>query len=448
MKITNYSGMCLGQTPGAVSAVVLLMALAAVAGQTGALPPVLVRGPHMYLDYDVAGMSTEDVACVELWCAKGADGPWRLYGYDEDKLAPAKFVAEGEGLYRFLVVVQDRWGRRSCGNDVSGDAGGGRVPPDVQAQASAVVDYTPPQLVLMSEKSIATEDGRQLLLRWAGFDTNLDSRPVHLYYQHGGAEQWTPIAEAQAAVGEFTWTVPETVMGDLLVRAVLQDQAGNRDVQSTGPLGVRLVGWQEGAAEPLPGEALPAVTVAVGPDSEVRPNIEPATAALWVKPNVPAGARGSDRKQVAQSCFGRGILHQKRKEWPQAARAFEQALDYDPDWAEARVNLANSLFSCGQLEGAQKHYEISLQVDPMRTAALYGLGYSYLGTSDYERAERAFERLVRCSPRDWQGWLGHGDAAAKLGKMDVARASWVRASRGDLEHVAKMAYERLANNEP
>lgn len=431
---------------GAIATVVVgVLATAAWAAEgTGLAAPAVVRSPRMNINYDIDPRAAGNVARVEMWYARGEEGPWQLAGYDEDNVSPVQFVAPAEGLYRLMVVVVDRWGRRSCDEDGWVPTAANTIPADAPAHVAVMVDHTPPQLMLMSDRMAAADDSRQLRLRWAGFDTNLDTRPLYLFYQQGDGAKWRPIAQAQPAVGEFMWQVPETVGGEVVVKAVLADRAGNRDSQLTESIALGASTQRPGIDAPT---MLPEVTVALAPNNTEEP-FERATPALAARRNPPDNLRRTDRKQVAEQYFARAEAYRKQGEWAKASRAYEESLQYDPGRCEARVNLANSLYSLGELQQAQKHYEITLQTDPMRTTALFGLGHTYMGLGKHAEAELRFEQLVRSSPRDWQAWLGHGDAAAGLGKMDVARSSWTRAAKTDLKSIREQAYDRLANYEP
>lgn len=408
----------------------------------GAVEPAIVPSQQLYINYEVDATSANALARVELWYGIGTDGPWELYGYDQDKTSPIKFVAPGEGLYRFFVVVVDQHGRRSCDTDTAGLAPVNGLPPNITPHVAAIVDHTPPQLVLILENASAITKSREVSMRWLGFDTNLDARPVSLYYRHADSENWSSIAPPQPNDGRFTWQVPPHVGGRVLLKALLEDRAGNQDTWLSEPITI--------APNPplnpdtAVASALPQLKVGFASHRSDK-GMSLTTAAVSLQPNTRQNPLGGEMKNVAQDLFARGALYRKRHEWAQASRAFAQALQYDPGYVDARVNLANTNYTMGNFSDAQKHFEIALLSDPVRTRAIFGLGHTYMQLRNYPKAEQTFMKLVRLSPQDSEAWLAHGDAAAYLGHLTIARTSWQRATQGSLQSVTTEAYKRLAN---
>jgi len=114
----------------------------------------VVRSRTMNINYQI-NIGPVHLSRVELWYShetreKTAE-PWQLYNYDLDKISPIRFVAPGEGVFRFLIVAVDQRGQTSCRTD-----GGGmdvaNISAEVKAQQTVFIDYTPPQLFLKSPR--------------------------------------------------------------------------------------------------------------------------------------------------------------------------------------------------------------------------------------------------------------------------------------------------------
>ena len=133
----------------------------------GGFPVIHAR--KMEVNYRVESAKPGAVVRVELWYGRGSKGSWQLYDYDEDLKSPIEFMAPGEGIWRFLVVAVDQWGRRSWSPDNKAGGTVDRTIPhdDVAPQQMVFVDYTKPQLYLYSPRGeIEDYQKDSLKIRW------------------------------------------------------------------------------------------------------------------------------------------------------------------------------------------------------------------------------------------------------------------------------------------
>ncbi len=402
--------------------------------QTTELP--VVRTVSMNVHYKIERVSRADLARVELWYGRGLTGAWQLYDYDQDMVSPIKFIAPGEGIFRFLIVAADRWDQRSYEK-----GGANRVfttdtaPEGAPAHMMVFVDYTIPRLYLYSPRGeLGDYRQGQLQFRWVGFDSNLAAGPVRLYYQEQGRAGWTVIGGPLGASGEFMWQIPVEITGPMRIKAVLTDRAGNLDVQYSGIINLN--------------RNVQAVTV---PVKKVDPNeiiVVPRKVPVQVdelKTPLTAEFKPEESLQIQQRTAQnvlRGNLYLQRREWPEAARAFEEALKVDPSSVEARVNLARAYNQLGRLEQAQEQYEICLQQDPKYQTALFSLAQTQIALERYTGAQETLSRLLELDKEDWQVWLLYGNASEKLGQLEAARTSWQKAAH-DSSPVKELALEAL-----
>ena len=157
-------------------------AAGAVVGRVDVAQLPKIRTATMNINYRIFTADGQAPLRVELWYARGMGGGWQLYDYDEDHVSPMPFVAPGEGIYRILIVAVDRWGRRSY-NEINQAAspGAGAVPNTVPSQQVVFVDYAAPRLYLQHPQGeIPDYRAKRLPIRWVGFDSHLDARPVKL----------------------------------------------------------------------------------------------------------------------------------------------------------------------------------------------------------------------------------------------------------------------------
>ena len=403
-------------------------------GLFGKFEPIMVRTPAMQVHYEIASGSGADVVRVELWYSRGWEGQWQLYDYDEDGQSPIVFVAPGEGIYRVLVLAVDHWGRRSY---QSGDKIisllKGVIPVESMGQEVVFIDYTPPRLYLYSPR-VEQQDcvSGQLLIRWSGFDRYLGARPVQLYYQKQGADNWIAISQALEAVGEFEWKLPQRLSGPIVVKAELRDIAGNKDERLSG-----VIKLNQSPTEP---PEVSKIRVCLEGEKEQPADQGGRISGIDIEPA--GGVISLERRNRAAEYFGRGNLHIQRREWEQAAQAFAKALENDPKGTAARVNLAEVLYKMGKFEQAQEQYEWCLQERPELQTVRFGLAQSQIALKQYDQAQRTLAKLLEHDRRDWQAWLMHGDVSAKLGDHKAALESWEQAAN-EMSPVKGQARERV-----
>jgi len=392
----------------------------------------------MSINYQV-DEKPENLSQVELWYARGMNGGWQLYNYDADRRSPIKFLAPGEGIYRFLVAAMDKKGRRSVGADKM-EAATGVIPVEVQGQQIVFVDYTVPQLYLRSPLAHQTElKTGELKISWVGFDENLGLQPVRLYYikKGQGEKDWTSLGPAQGASGEYVWELGKDVSGTIKIAAVLADRAGHQDVKTSD--------WIEIVKEK--GQKTDIIQAKL--NEEVN-RIIPATDGMGEMMNKglgqakdePAIAQSELRKQ-AENYLSQGNLYYQRTEWDKAAQSYWKALALDGEFLEARLRLGDTLYILNQYERAKVQFEFSLSIEPECVSGLYGLARCEMAEKQYEQAQKTLESLLKKDRRDGQGWLLYGDVCKELGEKEQAITCWQRAIQVGSDLIAKTAKERL-----
>ncbi|MCP4713422.1 MAG: tetratricopeptide repeat protein [Planctomycetes bacterium] len=406
--------------------------------QTAEIP--IVRTVSMNIHYQIDNVALQDLERVELWYGRGLAGPWERSDSDLDKTSPVRFLAPAEGIFRFLIIATDRWGRRSCQSQgvqhsvVSNGTLEG-IPPHLVV----FIDYTSPILSLFSPRGeLLDYNQSELEFRWASFDSNLTDRPVQLFIQQSNSTQWTPISGPLEASGDFTWKIPAEIQGSIRAKAVLSDRAGNSVDDYSGV--IHLTQNRNLNTIPETKRVIRKIKIdepnTIKPDVIVKTNGNPPET-----PTIPVLSGPEIRKKTAQHIL-RGNLHLERREWLEAITAFEQALNTDPGSIEARANLANVLLLNSQFDQAQLHFGLCLDLDDSFTSAWYGLAQAQIAQKNYLEAKISLDKLLQMDPKDFQSWYLHGNVAEKLGLIDIARSSWEQAAQ-DISPVRDLAREAL-----
>ncbi len=107
----------------------------------------------------------------------------------------------------------------------------------------------------------------------------------------------------------------------------------------------------------------------------------------------------------ALSHYNFGILLQHKANWQGARRAFEAAIAHRPHFAEALVNLGNTLIELGESDSVEGCYRRALDINPQLVPALQGLGLVLSGRGIHAAAARAYEAIVEIDPSHVDAWL-------------------------------------------
>ncbi len=82
----------------------------------------------------------------------------------------------------------------------------------------------------------------------------------------------------------------------------------------------------------------------------------------------------------------------------QAMEAYRRALERDPDFAEAHINLGRLLHLAGKLHLARGHYLRAMQLDPLDPVPLFNLGVVLEDLGEKDQALEMYQRALRRDP--------------------------------------------------
>ena len=162
---------------------------------------------------------------------------------------------------------------------------------------------------------------------------------------------------------------------------------------------------------------------------------------------VTLGTTGSTGKPTdnleAWQLFLRGRHLYQNRGVPQLARAVEllkQAVELDPEFADAWANLAaaNVVHGYNQEEGYQDYYRDgqlaalrAIEIDPDNGFAHAVLGLILMGEFSWDEAMRELELAIRLNPNETNSLLWKGIALINLGYVNQAIAMFQQAERLD-----------------
>lgn len=147
---------------------------------------------------------------------------------------------------------------------------------------------------------------------------------------------------------------------------------------------------------------------------EIDQGIEQLSIALEIKPESPV-------------YYNLGLAFKQKGYLDRAAGYFVQALQLNPDVADAHNNLGIIRMAQGDGEKAIQHFSNALEKDPQLFQAHNNLGTLLLGSGQFEEAIFHFSRALEINPRQARAHNNLGAALDLLGRSEEAIAHYLQA---------------------
>ncbi len=122
-----------------------------------------------------------------------------------------------------------------------------------------------------------------------------------------------------------------------------------------------------------------------------------------------------------------GYVELKRGNFEQAQHDFLRARDLNPDIPAPHHALGLLAERQGRGEEAERHYRDAIKVDPGFPAARVNLARRLYARGQYENAREQFERLMQVAPDEIEGWAGESETLLQLGREGESRDNLERA---------------------
>lgn len=104
----------------------------------------------------------------------------------------------------------------------------------------------------------------------------------------------------------------------------------------------------------------------------------------------------------------------------EAAEAHEQALQIDPNLAQAHINLISLYSRLGDAEKAEENFRRAVELDPNAIEAYYNYGVLLFGQKNYLEAEKAFRKALEIDPFHAEAHNNLGFLLEQQGKLAEA----------------------------
>ncbi len=101
----------------------------------------------------------------------------------------------------------------------------------------------------------------------------------------------------------------------------------------------------------------------------------------------------------ARLTFLIGKMQLKKGDIPGAVAKFRQAIEYAPNWIEARQERGAISLSFRDFNNAAEDFQTVVNMDKNNIPALLGLGISYKGLKRFEEAEKYYKQILDLEPK-------------------------------------------------
>ncbi len=92
------------------------------------------------------------------------------------------------------------------------------------------------------------------------------------------------------------------------------------------------------------------------------------------------------------------LMYDEAENWTKAIETFERAAEIDPENPDVWSHMGNTYYAQGQFEQAMSHYRMALAIDEDATHALYSIGIAFADAGIFREAVRYWTRVSQLEP--------------------------------------------------
>lgn len=186
----------------------------------------IVNARTFDIEYDLQSIGPWGVSKVELWGSPDDGQSWRSFAIDPDNRSPVRVTVPGAGKFGFRILV-----------DGANSAGAIPPQPGDEPELYVAVDLQPPTAKLIGTQIGTGNQADHLHVNWSASDTNLEARPIALFYSSYPNGPWSTIASGLQNTGSYTWRIERHVPARFYLRLEARDTAGNvANYQTAAPV--------------------------------------------------------------------------------------------------------------------------------------------------------------------------------------------------------------------
>jgi tetratricopeptide (TPR) repeat protein len=134
-------------------------------------------------------------------------------------------------------------------------------------------------------------------------------------------------------------------------------------------------------------------------------------------PGTPANDEGDDL--TPQQLYERGCAVEETSRGD-ARELYRRALQRDPSYADAHINLGRLLHEAGEVHAALVHYRAALKVRPVDATASFNLGVALEDLNSPGEAIAAYEQAIAADPNSADAHYNVARLLEQAGKPEIA----------------------------
>ncbi len=162
------------------------------------------------------------------------------------------------------------------------------------------------------------------------------------------------------------------------------------------------------------------------PSEELTPPFIPEMKEWLAQRSLTVKEKSSTR---AERYYKKGVAFQRQKDFDQAIEAYRQALSFNQDHKEARINLATIYIQKSRLKEAEKELIYLYALNPKDPKVLFNLGLLLYKVGQYTSAKNKLKKLLQIDPFHLKAHLLLASIYEERGEIDQAVELCMKAYR-------------------
>jgi Tfp pilus assembly protein PilF len=385
---------------------------------TALLPAAIVLAADKPIDYQntpvfplsVTRVNSADISDILLQYYDTQTGRWVGCGLFQISRTPqgevrarVNFNAPAEGAYRLRSIARDPAGNVESASDDPDDY-----------HVMAVYDATPPVVEMTFPRGgERIEVPGAVDVRWVAHDQNIAQKSsVRVMWSKDGGITFDQIMPWSDLTEEFKWAAPDISTERAVIAVEVKDLAGNVGRKESGIFALA-------GSKPAPRPEKD-VSYSAQPKPEALPGRRGLVAYEQRVSTTPPAARA-----LARRYYGRGVIYLVRGDYNEAVNELTSALQADPDFVAARVDLGVALAQMGRVRDGLEYLETSAIQYPGEQAFPFNAGLIYYNAGDYKMALEKYRKALAIKPDGIETLWMAADCAIRLGNTGDAARYWL-----------------------
>ncbi len=139
----------------------------------------------------------------------------------------------------------------------------------------------------------------------------------------------------------------------------------------------------------------------------------------------------ADKNRLVNNYFEFGLKSQKSGNLKEAEECYLKALELNPDFHPARLNLSSIYLEKGKMAEAEKELNLLLSKTPEETKVLYNMALLCYRKKEYKNAEEYLDKLLIPEPANSKAYLLKGKILESRNELDLAIKAYFKAYQID-----------------